>query len=186
MRAALLAGFILTATCSLGDDTADLTDFTIDGDRLIMSGDINRQTIDEFEEIMEDHPDITTLVEVDIPGSLDDEAMIELSYRVRELGLNTHLTSDSRIYSGGVDLFLAGVERSMEPGAVIGVHSWSDGVKDAIDYPRGSPEHESNRAYIEDMLGDDAFYWFTIQAAPFDGIHEMTPAEIARYGLLTK
>ena len=35
------------------------------------------------------------------------------------------------------------------------------------------------------MLGDDAFYWFTIEAAPADDIYEMSDAEIAEYGLLT-
>ena len=95
------------------------------------------------------------------------------------------MQSDSRIYSGGVDLFLAGVHRNMERGAVIGVHSWSDGRKDAKDYPRSSPEHEQNRKYIQDMLGRDDFYWFTIYAAPADDILEMSEQQIRKYGLLT-
>ncbi len=111
--------------------------------------------------------------------------MIALAYEVRARGLNTRLLATSEIDSGGVDLFLAGVERTMEDGAHIGVHSWSDGFKDAVDYPRDAPEHEQNRKYIEDMLGSDVFYWFTIQAAPADGIHEMTNSEIVEFGLLT-
>lgn len=35
------------------------------------------------------------------------------------------------------------------------------------------------------MLGDDEFYWFTIYAAPASGMHEMTNAEIEKFGLLT-
>ncbi len=162
------------------------TKFEVQGQRLLMSGDINSKTLDQFEKVIAQNPDITTLVELDVPGSLDDDTMIKLAYRVRELGLNTHLTATSSIYSGGVDLFLAGVERTMEPGATIGVHSWSDGVRDAKDYPRDAPEHEQNRRYIERMLGDDKFYWFTIYAAPADDIHVMSDAEIAKYGLLTK
>ena len=150
-----------------------------------MNGEINSKTLDQFNEVIEDNPQISTLVEVDVPGSLDDDTMYQLVYRVRELGLNTHLRSDSRIYSGGVDLFLGGVERSIETGAELGVHSWSDGVNEAIDFPRGSPEHEANRKLIEDMLGSDAFYWFTIEAAPADAIHVMTSDEIARFGLIT-
>ena len=38
---------------------------------------------------------------------------------------------------------------------------------------------------IEDMLGSDEFYWFTINAAPVDDIHRMTNDEIVRFGLLT-
>lgn len=163
----------------------ETTEFTVDGSDLIMNGEINSKTLDQFNEVIEDNPQISTLVEVDVPGSLDDDTMYQLVYRVRELGLNTHLRSDSRIYSGGVDLFLGGVERSIETGAELGVHSWSDGVNEAIDFPRGSPEHEANRKLIEDMLGSDAFYWFTIEAAPADAIHVMTSDEIARFGLIT-
>lgn len=164
----------------------EMTEFSVEGDRLLMSGEINSKTPEQFEEVMSENPDITTIVEVDVPGSLDDEAMIALAYRVRELGLNTYLRSDSEIHSGGVDLFVAGVERTIEDGAIIGVHSWSDGSKDAADYPRDAEEHEANRKYIEDMLGSDAFYWFTIYAAPAADVHIMTQEEIEMYGLATR
>ena len=65
------------------------------------------------------------------------------------------------------------------------MHSWSDGRRDAKDFPRDASEHEANRKYIADMLGDDAFYWFTIYAAPADDIYWMRPDEIVEYGLLT-
>jgi hypothetical protein len=161
------------------------TEFAVRGDKLMMQGDINSKTLAQFEDVIAENPNIKTLVELDVPGSLDDDTMIALAYRVRELGLNTHLTATSEIYSGGVDLFLAGVNRTMESGAKIGVHSWSDGSNEATDYPRDAPEHEQNRLYIERMLGDDAFYWFTIYAAPADDIYVMTDAEIRQYGLLT-
>jgi len=160
--------------------------FTIQGDVLILNGEIGSGTLDQFDAIMDDNPQITTLREGYVAGSCDDDTMIELSYRVRDLGLNTELLADSEVYSGGTDLFLAGVNRRMEQGAIIGVHSWSDGTNDAVDFPRTSPEHEMNRAYIADMLMDDAFYWFTIEAAPADGMHNMTAAEIEKYGLLTE
>ncbi|MFS4579754.1 alpha/beta hydrolase [Phaeobacter sp. C3_T13_0] len=160
------------------------THFEIQDNSLLMRGVINSKTLAQFEDIIAENPNITTLVELDVPGSVDDDTMIALSYRVRELGLNTHLTANSEIYSGGVDLYLAGVKRSMEPGATIGVHSWSDGSRDAKDYPRDSPAHEQNRLYIERMLDDDAFYWFTIYAAPADGMHVMTGAEIRKYKLV--
>ncbi len=161
------------------------TEFSVRGDQLLMQGEINSKTLDQFEDVIAANPDIKTLVELEVPGSLDDDTMIALAYRVRELGLNTHLTATSEIYSGGVDLFLAGVTRTMEDGAKIGVHSWSDGTNEAKDFPRGAPEHEQNRLYIERMLGDDAFYWFTIYAAPADDIYIMTDAEIREYRLLT-
>jgi hypothetical protein len=164
----------------------ETTEFTVQGDKLLMAGIINSKTLDQFNAVYAAHPNIKTLVELDVPGSADDDTMIALAYRVRSLGLNTHLTSKSEAHSGGVDLFLAGVRRTMEPGAQLGVHSWNDGKREAKDYPRSAPEHELNRKYIEDMLGDDAFYWFTIYAASADDIHIMTPAEIRKYRLLTK
>ncbi|MFC6584448.1 hypothetical protein [Sulfitobacter aestuariivivens] len=121
-----------------------------------------------------------------MPGSLDDEAVTRMGYALRNAGLNTHLTAQSEIYSGAVDLFLAGNRRSMARGAVIGVHSWADGFGEGAAYPRDAREHRGNVAYTRDMLGSAAFYWFSLQAAPSSGIHEMTQAEIARYGLLTE
>lgn len=167
-------------------DGCDPTEFTVQGDVVILNGEITSDTLDQFEDVMDDNPQITTLREGVVSGSCDDETMIALSYLVRDMGLDTELLSDSEVYSGGTDLFLAGVNRRMEQGAIIGVHSWSDGTNDAIDFPRASPEHEMNRRYIEDMLGDDAFYWFTIEAAPAAGMHNMTAAEIEKYGLLTE
>lgn len=164
----------------------ETTRFTVEGNTLHMSGEINSKTLNQFEAIIANNPSIDTLLEGVVEGSLDDDTMIALAYRVRELGMATHLNADSEIYSGGVDLFLAGVERTMERGAKIGVHSWADFFKEAKDYPRDSPEHEQNRKYIEDMLGADDFYWFTIYAAPADSIMLMSESEILEYGLLTQ
>lgn len=43
-----------------------------------------------------------------------------------------------------------------------------------------------NRSYIEDMLGNDAFYWYTVEAAPADGMHFMTHEEIEAYNMITE
>lgn len=189
LAALFLAGATALAGCEQAAvavmNMTETTEFRVEGERLIMNGEINSQTYDQFEAVIANNPGIAVLVEQNVPGSLDDDTMIRLAYRVRELGLDTHLEAGSEIYSGGVDLFLAGTERTMEAGAKIGVHSWSDGSRDAADYPRDAPEHEQNRKYIEDMLGDDRFYWFTIYAAPADGMKLMTAEEIETYGLLT-
>ena len=163
-----------------------ITEFHVEGSKLYMQGEINSKTLEQFEEIYSEYPNIDTLIELTVTGSIDDETMIALAYRIRELRINTHLTADSRIYSGAVDLFLAGVKRTMETGAIIGVHSWSDGMHDASDYPLESPEHEQNRFYVEQMLGDDAFYWFTIYAAPADDIYIMSEEDVTKFGLLTE
>ena len=190
LGAALSSGSFLFTLWSGYLNLVETTDFRVEGAVVRMSGEINGKTYDRFVELHEANPQITTLYEDTVPGSLDDETMIGLSYYVRRQGLQTMIGCESAIYSGGVDLFLAGVERIFDCAdknvtPQIGVHAWSDGFKQATDYPRGSPEHESNRKYVEDMLGRDDFYWFTIRAAPADGIHLMTRAEIDRYGLVT-
>ena len=171
-------------------NTVETTTFRVEGTVVRMDGEINSGTYDQFVEMHKANPQITTIYEGVVPGSLDDETMIRLSYYVRRQGLQTMIGCDSEIDSGGVDLFLAGVERIVDcaDGNVvphIGVHSWSDGFEEAAEYPRDAPEHEHNRKYIEDMLGGDDFYWFTIYAAPADGRHVMTRAEIDKYGLVT-
>jgi hypothetical protein len=181
--AVLVAGCETTQTSPI--DRIETTRFVVDGDRLLMSGDINPQTYRQFTAIMRAHPEIRVLVEGNMPGSLDDATMIRLGYAVRRRGLDTHLAAGSRIFSGAVYLFLAGRHRTMERGAVIGVHSWSDGAHDAAWYPPGATEHDETLNYVYDMLGSEDFYWFTIYAAPADGVHRMSMAEIGKYGLIT-
>lgn len=187
MRIVVFLAMALTLLgCAIADNAVDRATFDLRGTHLFMEGEITSRTPATFEQLIAENPQITTLVQGYMPGSLDDEAVVRMGYRVRALGLNTHLTADSEIYSGAVDLFLAGHSRTMQRGAVIGVHSWADGFGEGARYPRNAPEHRSNANYTADMLGSDAFYWFTLQAAPSDGIHEMTAAEIARFGLLTQ
>ena len=65
---------------------------------------------------------------------------------VRNRGIATHLPADGEIASGGVDFFLAGVKRTAEAGAKIGVHSWADD-----DYE--GRELDSNAAETSDLFG---------------------------------
>ena len=184
--AACLAMVLALLGCAIADNAVDRARFDVRGTQLFMEGEITSRTPATFERLIAENPQVTTIVQGYMPGSLDDEAVVRMGYRLRSLGLNTHLTADSEIYSGAVDLFLAGRTRTMQRGAVIGVHSWADGFGEGARYPRDAPEHDTNAAYTADMLGSDAFYWFTLQAAPSDGIHEMTAAEIARFGVLTR
>lgn len=165
-----------------------ITEFTVDGEKLYMNGEINSKTPKQLKKIVEENPQVRTIVMLVVPGSCDDEANFPMAKWVREKGLNTYLTKDSIVASGGTDFFLAGNERTMEAGAKIGVHSWKDvGTgKEAKEIPKDSPEHEMNRKYIEDMLGKDDFYWYTIYAAPADDIYFMTDEEILKYGMVTE
>lgn len=168
------------------EDDLDETKFEVKGKELHMNGEITSNTFKQFTKIMEENPGITTLVELNVPGSSDDFINLVLGVDIRERKLNTRLLSTSDIASGGTDLFLAGVERTMQDGARIGVHSWSDGKGlEAKELPRISSKHKMYVDYTKLMLGDEDFYWFTIQAAPADGMHTMTKKEISKYRLLT-
>lgn len=171
--------------CALAENAVDRTTLEVRGTDVLMWGEITSRTPAAFLQTLDSHPQLDTVVLMEMPGSLDDEAVLRMGYALRARGLNTRLTGQSAIYSGAVDLFLAGRQRRMAPGAVIGVHAWADGFGEATDYPPDAPEHQATAAYVRDMLGSDAFYWFTLQAAPSTGIHEMTAAEIARFGLIT-
>ncbi len=122
-----------------------------------MQGEIASRTPQRFAAVMARTPGITRIVQCEMPGSADDDAMITLSCDVRQRGLATHLDAGSEIASGGVDLFLADTIRTMERAEPLGVHSWSDGQRDGIEYPRTSPEHNANRRYVGSPCKPRAF-----------------------------
>ncbi|MFK7834917.1 MAG: hypothetical protein AB8B60_01740 [Sulfitobacter sp.] len=188
MRNWLLLGLGVAALlgCVAAFGNFEPNTYRVEGNRLFMSGEITPRTPDSFEAAIEAHPQVDTVVLMDMPGSVDEFAVHDLGYFIRDIGLNTHLTPQSEIYSGAVDVFLAGNRRTMTCCAVIGVHDWADARREGSSYPRNSEAHDANVTYFEDMLGSDAFYWFTLQAAPSDEIHVMTKSELQRYGVLTQ
>ena len=144
----------------------------------------------QLKKLIDENPGIKTIVLEHIGGSLDDDSNFPMGKYVREKGLNTYLKSDSKVSSGGTDFFLSGVNRTMEEGAYIGVHSWAgnDGARmvEAKDIPREDSQHRANAEYVNYMLGSEDFYWYTIYAAPADGMHRMTKDEILKYKVATK
>ncbi|MGB6128546.1 MAG: hypothetical protein WBG30_07340 [Psychrilyobacter sp.] len=166
------------------------TKFRVDGDKLYMTGLISSLTPGQLKKLIDENPEIKTIVLEHIDGSLDDASNFPMGKYVREKGLNTYLNSDSEVSSGGTDFFLSGVNRTIEEGAYLGVHSW-EGMGDgdpieAKDIPKEDPQHRANAEYINYMLGSEDFYWYTIYAAPADGMHQMTKDEILKYKVATK
>lgn len=166
-------------------DAAPYSAVRVEGDRLILAGTIVSRTPRQVERALRQTPGIRMLEQTLVWGSVDSAALNRLGRSVRRAGLAPHLGAEAEVYSGGSVLFLAGRERTMEDGAIIGVHAWRDGHGIATDFPPGSPLHEPERSFVRDMLGADAFYWFYIAAAPPDGMHILTAEEIARFGLVT-
>jgi beta-lactamase class D len=188
---ALIVTLLLASGCMqlvLGTalNQVHLTKIAVQDDRMYLMGEFNAKSYQQVKEAVEANPQVRTVVLTANSGSIDDETTFKLGRYIRSMGLNTHLVDQSVIASGAVDLFLSGVHRTIEEGAQLGVHSWSDGRKQAADYPRDHPDHRLNADYIRDMLGSEDFYWFTIYAAPADSIYWMTDSEIERFKIATE
>ena len=154
---------------------------------LFVKGTIDEDSYDEVSRVLANHPDLRVMVFTHLPGSADDETNLALGRMLRDRGMMTYLPSAGLIASGGVDLFLAGAYRVVESGAKVGVHSWADisGLNGAT-LPRDDPEHGLFLDYYRYMGIDEAFYWFTLNAAPPEGIHWMTATEMRTYGIYTE
>ncbi len=174
------------SACDAGANFGSTIDLAVEGEVLVVNGTINSQSFREFSSVMAANPQIAVVELQDVQGSTDEMVVAEMGYDIRARGFATRVAPGGQVFSGGVDLFLAGVRRSVGAGAILGVHEWESGLGRARDYPRGDPWHEPTRTYIEDMLGSDAFYWFTLEAAAFDEVHIMSRAEMVAFGLVTQ
>ncbi|WP_439185380.1 hypothetical protein [Carboxylicivirga taeanensis] len=183
----------ITTACSKEEDEFALLEkkkifSVVDDQTILLNGVINSKSLNEFNELYEKNPGVKQVNIQQCDGSINDEVNLELSKRVHELGLSTHLMDNGLIASGGVDFFLAGLTRTAGKNTKIGVHAWADGGKTAKDFPKGHAYHQSYIDYYK-AIGfsnkeAEDFYYFTISAAPADKIHWMTTEEIVFYKLL--
>ncbi len=157
-----------------------------DGDTARLYGSIKSESPEIVAAFLDANPATRTLAFVDMPGSSDDVAALEIARLIRASGLNTHLPSDARIESGAVMVFAAGVQRTAECGARAGVHAWWDTAGySAQDVGPDHPGHAHFIAYYAQMGLPDNYYWFTMNAAPPEGMHMLSMNEMNEYGLLT-
>lgn len=160
----------------------------VSAERVELNGVITSDTPAQFRALLARHPGVRAIEMIDCPGSEDDDANLELARLVRQARISTYVPETGSVRSGGVELFLAGVEHRAAPGAQFGVHSWqdSDGFE-ADDYPPSDPVHALYIGYYIDMgmapQTARAFYDFTNHAAHFASVHYMTPSELTRFGL---
>jgi len=162
----------------------------IKGNEAYLSGDLGTVTYSQVKGLIENHPTVKTIVMTHISGSVNDAVNMHTGRLLRENGFTTKLLSDSDIASGGVDLFCAGKKRIVEKGAKIGVHSWCcTNDLTAIEIPKEHPAHQNQVEYFTMVLGSEkgpSFYFYTLQASPFDGIHYMTDEEIKKWNIATE
>ncbi len=177
------------SSCEKEIDSTDFGIFsTLNDSTVVMNGVIDANTPEYWENYVTTFPNTHYMVMKDCPGSDDDESNLQVARKVRQQDIAIHLPAEAEIASGAVDFYLAGTKRTRESGSKIGVHSWSDGTNDATAFPVGDEEHLSYIQYYKEMgfsqADAEAFYYFTINAAPAEDIHWMTDAEIEQYKLL--
>ncbi|MEM7372082.1 MAG: alpha/beta hydrolase [Bacteroidota bacterium] len=161
-----------------------------DASTAIMNGELNSQSPQYWKNYLSAYPNTTNIIMKNCPGSSDDDSTLFVAKEVRKQQVAIHLPADAEIASGAVDFYLSGVVRTREAGSKIGVHSWGSGRREATDYPVGHENHQPYIDYYKEMgfseEDAEAFYYFTINAAPASDIHWMTDAEIEQYKLLVE
>jgi hypothetical protein len=158
--------------------------FIIQNDTAYVSGLLGKKAHLRLEKIIQQNPNLTTLCLENIPGSIDDDYNIKSCLMVRKHKLNTHLSSQSIIASGGVDFFLSGNKRSVEVGAKLGVHSWTDGTYNGNELTKSDSAHLLFLDLYRTLEIDTSFYWFTLRSAHADSIHWLSWQEMILYGVI--
>ncbi|REG79536.1 alpha/beta hydrolase [Marinomonas pollencensis] len=152
-----------------------------------LSGVLEADLPQRLTEMVRQHPNVTDIMLVDVPGTDDQQATMEGARLIRRLGLNTHIVPTGYVLSGGVDLFLGGVERTIGAGAGVGVHAWSDNIgTQANSLNKVNPVHATYVNFYLEMGVSERFYWFSIQAAPANRIYFLSSEEIYDYQLVTE
>ncbi len=106
----------------------------------------DRATLDHFNAMIADFPDIDQLNFVNAGGTVNDVSNLKLGRIIRASGISTHVPGHGSARSGAVELFLAGVRRTMERGARFAVHSWRDNQGRS---PRNFDQHDPvNQLYL--------------------------------------
>ena len=180
-----IAALVLLLGVLLQRDNPDLLRWEVEGDTAYGYGFTDGRSIGSVRDLVRAHPSVDRLVLRDMPGTRDVVSNDRLAREIRRASLDTHLEADSFVASGAVSLFIAGVERTAECGARVGVHAWGSAGVDAqtalMDNLRGFL-----RDFLSDMGVDPDFYDFTARAAPASGLHIMTPQELETWGLVSE
>jgi len=184
-----LIGLSIAGCDGIGGDYEALQIEVVD-QQFIAEGVVDGSSPEIIENVIANNPDVKELVLRWVPGSADDEANLRVARMVRDAGLTTIIPDGGIVASGGTDLFLAGMERIVSPGACIGIHSWAySGIfgqmTEGRDVPRDDEAHSPYLVYYAEVGIDEAFYWYTLDVADADGMHWMSNAEIEQFDMAT-
>ncbi|RBO80060.1 alpha/beta hydrolase [Marinomonas aquiplantarum] len=180
----------LTACATIDDQSileADSLSLEVEENTAYLSGVLDSNLVVDLTDFLAEHPNVTDLVLVDVPGSIDQQATMDSARLIRRLGLNTHIAPTGYVLSGGVDLFLGGIERTIGAGAGVGIHAWSDGTRiNASSANVADPIHATYVNFYLEMGVPERFYWFSLTAAPADRVYFLSPEEVYDLQLATQ
>jgi len=180
----------LTACATIDDQSileADSLSLEVEENTAYLSGVLDSNLVADLTDFLAEHPNVTDLVLVDVPGSIDQQATMDSARLIRRLGLNTHIAPTGYVLSGGVDLFLGGIERTIGAGAGVGIHAWSDGTRiNASSANVADPIHATYVNFYLEMGVPERFYWFSLTAAPADRVYFLSPEEVYDLQLATQ
>ena len=163
----------------------DLT-FETQGRQAIVRGTTDSRSHNLVKNFVRENPDVKTLILQSMPGTQDMDTNRRVVMDIRAAGLATHVPADGRIASGAVDWFISGSPRTIECGAMIGVHSWGSKTGERGDKTFYDAQLRTQRHFLSRMSVDPDFYEFTRNAAGPDDIHWLTVDEMLRYRLIDK
>lgn len=157
----------------------------IDPTRVAMAGITDRDSVASFEALLRDNPGVTTIEMIDCPGTEDDRANLRLGRLIRDKGIATHVPANGFVGSGAVEIYLAGVTRTAEPGAEFAVHSWEDDTgREPADY---APDAPQNLAYIDFYRamgmseGEAQSFYAMTNSVPYEKAKWLTAGEMDRW-----
>ncbi len=157
---------------------------------IIMTGNVSAATASDLEELILDHADAKLIIMKNCSGVHLNEATLEAARLVRSAKMDTHLAADGVISRGGLNFFIAGINRSADTGGQMAVSSWKDEMgNEATSYGFGDNAHLNYLNFYAEMgfqwLEASDFYFFSIQAADSNNLFFLTDDLIANYRLLT-
>ncbi|MGJ8654814.1 MAG: hypothetical protein ACSHX6_00075 [Akkermansiaceae bacterium] len=156
----------------------------------VLDGIIDSNSLSQFNQMINEHPEIHTILFDQAPGSVSDDVNFLIGQQIYDLRLDTHIVDRGIIASGAVDLFLAGDNRTRGFNTLVGVNAWADSTnQQASDYPIDDSIHDFYINYylsigLRNQLAND-FYFFSINAADADDIYFLTEEDIQIYEIFT-
>ncbi|TCM39422.1 alpha/beta hydrolase [Novosphingobium aerophilum] len=157
----------------------------IDGRHVALIDATDSRSPQQFAALLRDYPAISEIEMIECPGTEDDLANLRLGRMIRERGIATHVPTGGSVRSGGVELFLAGVQRYADPGSEFAVHSWiDDSGREAGDYAADAPENRRYLDYYRQMgmsMGEAQAFYAMTNAVPFESAHWFGAEEMGRW-----